>query len=62
MSASNNPTWGSSSRAIAMEAPYAARSGRKYLRDKADFVRAAIAVLGFQVLIRVLILMRQLNY
>jgi hypothetical protein len=62
MSAPTNPTWSSSSRAIAMEAPYAARSGTKYLRDKADFVRATIAILGFQVLIRVLILMRQLNY
>lgn len=62
MSVPNNPTWGSSSRAIAMETPSAARSGRNYLRDKVDFVRATIAILGFQMLIRVLILMRQLNY
>jgi hypothetical protein len=62
MSAQNSSAWGSSSKAIAIEMPFAARFEMKAVRNEVDFVRATIAVLGFQVLIRALILMRQLNY
>jgi hypothetical protein len=62
MSAPDNSAWGSSSKAIAMEAPSAARFEMNNVRTKVDFMRATIAILGFQLLIRALILMRQLNY
>jgi hypothetical protein len=62
MSASDNSAWASSNKAVAMEAPFAARFEMEAIRNKLNFVRATIAVLGFQLVIRALILMRQLNY
>ncbi len=62
MSAPDNSAWGSSSKAISMETPFAARFEMEAVRNKLNFVRATIAVLGFQLVIRALILMRQLNY
>jgi hypothetical protein len=62
MSATEKSAWGSCSKAIAIEAPFAARFEMEDVRNKLNFVRATIAVLGFQLVIRALILMRQLNY
>jgi hypothetical protein len=62
MSAPDNSAWASSSKATVMETPFAARFEMEGVRNKLNFVRATIAVLGFQLVIRALILMRQLNY
>ena len=55
MSAPNNAFRAPVSRSAAMEYP-------RFLGNKWDLVRIAIVVLGTQAVIRLLILMRQLNY
>jgi len=62
MSTLRNPMWDSSNNATTMELPVTAKSGMNALHNKLDLVWATIAVLGAQVVIRVMMLMRQLNY
>lgn len=58
----SNPRIGSASTALAIEAPFAARFEISDSRKKMDFRWVALAVLGSQLLIRAMLLMRQLNY
>jgi hypothetical protein len=62
MSALENSTWGTSSKAVAIELPFAVRFEMKSLRKKVDLVGATIAVIGIQLVFRVMIMMRQMNY
>jgi hypothetical protein len=62
MNAPENSTWCPSSTAVAMELPFTARFEMKSLRKRVDLVGATIAVIGIQLVFRVMIMMRQMNY
>jgi hypothetical protein len=62
MSALNNSSLASVSESVVMEPPFASRFDAQSNRKMWDLVRITIAVLGTQAVIRLMILMRQLNY
>jgi hypothetical protein len=62
MSATDNSIWGANSNAETLQLQLGARCEMKSLRNKVDLVGATIAVIGIQLVFRVMIMMRQMNY
>jgi len=62
MSALNNSSWAPVSKAVAIEPVFASRFDAQSMRNKWNLFRITLAVLGVQAVIRLMILMRQLNY
>jgi hypothetical protein len=62
MSALNNSSWAPVSKSLAIEPAFASRFDAMRMRNKWNLFRFTLAVLGTQAVIRLMIMMRQLNY
>ena len=62
MNALNNSTWAPVTKSVAIEPAFASRFDAASMRNKWNLFRITLAVLGTQAVIRLMIMMRQLNY